>query len=62
MFFVIASMLSLGIGAYILSIMATNEIKRYLNSVNECAISKENPSKSFERLAEFINFDSEVKQ
>lgn len=62
MFFVIASMLSLGIGTFILAVLSTVEIKRYMNLVSEHAISKKNRSKSLQLLADFVDFHSGLKQ
>lgn len=62
MFYVIASLVSLGIGAFIYSVMGTDEIKRYLNSVNEYAMRKKNHLKSLKQLAEYVDYHSEMKQ
>lgn len=62
MFFVIAAMSSLGIGAFILSILSTMEIKAYMNCFSEHAKNEKNQLKILQRLGEFVKFHSEVKQ
>lgn len=63
MFFVIASMLSLGIGAFILAISSTMQIRRYMNLLSKHAISKKNlPKKTLQLLTDFVDFHSDVKQ
>lgn len=59
LFYVVASMLSLGIGAFMYSVLATDEIKRYLN---ENVISEKNQLESFKQLTEYVDYHSDVKQ
>lgn len=61
-FFVIASLVSLGIGAFILSILSSTEIKLYLDSVRRNAINEKTKLKSLKRLADFVDFHAEVKE
>lgn len=62
MFFVISSMLSLGIGAYMSSITAVDDTKNCLKSVNEVAIAKREELKAFKRIAKYIQLHSDLKQ
>lgn len=62
MFFVISSMLSLGIGAFMFSVKAVDDVKMCMKSVNECAIVKGKQSKAFKRIAGYIQLHAYLKQ
>lgn len=61
MFFVISSMLSLGIGAFMFSITSTHFLENCIKSVNNCATVKREKSQVIQQIATFIQLHSEVK-
>lgn len=62
MFFIIASCLSIGIGAFLFAIRATNLIICDLETINESIQLKMNQKKISKYLYDFIQFHADVKK
>lgn len=62
LFSVMASMLSLGIGAFLYAIRATSDITANLKLINDSTRMKKNQDKILEYLSDFVQFHGNVKE
>lgn len=62
MFFLISVLISLGSGAFMFCLTAIDDTTNCLRSVNGYAKTKGEQSKAFERIAQYIQLHSDIKQ